>query len=253
MVRLGTVLFLFLALVFIGRIPAGSEDKEGRLILAKIVAAMGGEANVTKFKAVSFKAKGIMHVENGMATFAEESYFQPPYQYRVEFDIDFPNMQKVKETFIFQKDNAWLVFNNNSGPLPKELRASFHDYFYGLQAAVSPWDFLAKDYKLSPLGEVMVGDRPALGLRILREGRPDVNLYVDKVSYLPVKGEFRAKTVGGNNEVTHEMTFGQHKEFMGVKAFTKMTWKQDGNMFLEREVSEAKPLEKLDDSYFAMP
>jgi hypothetical protein len=78
-------------------------------------------------------------------------------------------------------------------------------------------------------------------------------VYFDKASRLPVKAETRIKDPDTQREVTAELAFSDYKAFNGIPSFTRMTWRWDGKMVLDRELSEVKRLEKLDPSHFARP
>jgi hypothetical protein len=56
-----------------------------------------------------------------------------------------------------------------------------------------------------------------------------------------------------DQEVTEESFFSDYKEVQGTKQAMKFTTKRDGKPYLEGEITEYHPAEKLDDSVFAEP
>src|SRR5262249_28215059 len=137
--------------------------------------------------------------------------------------------------------------------MPLNFRHAWTDYFYALGLATMPIELRDKAVRLSPLGEIQVEGRSAAGIKVTREGRRDVNLYFDKQTGLPVMCEFTAKELEMDRDANFEFFYSDFKEFEGVKTFTKMTWKRDGKPYLEREITEWKPHETLDESAFAKP
>src|SRR5262249_2214571 len=107
--------------------------------------------------------------------------------------------------------------------------------------------------KLTPLGEVKVNDRPALGLKIVRKDRPDVDLFLDKETTLPVKCQLQVKEPKQDQEMTHAWFFSGYKEIDGVKHPMKVALHRDDNKLFELELSEVKIEVKVDDNTFAMP
>ena len=109
-----------------------------------------------------------------------------------------------------------------------------------------------KAYRLHALGEMKVGGRPAVGVRVESRGHKDVNLYFDKKTGLLAKVERRALDDAGK-EVTEESFCSGYKDVGGVKLPMKVVVQHDGKKFLEMEFSEYRFLDKLDDSEFARP
>ena len=106
---------------------------------------------------------------------------------------------------------------------------------------------------LAAFGETKIGERTAVGIRVSRKQQKDVTLFFDKETHLLLKGETRSKEGDNGQEVGYEFFCSEHKEFDGVKHFTKLTFKRDGVEFLAIELSELTPKTKVDDAVFAKP
>ena len=73
--------------------------------------------------------------------------------------------------------------------------------------------------KLELLGEMKVGDKPALGVRVEVKGYRGVSLFFDKETHLLVKSESRGKDViGGGEEFTNEKLYSDYKKIGEVSA-----------------------------------
>jgi len=113
---------------------------------------------------------------------------------------------------------------------------------------------LDREYKLSPLGEEKIDDRPAIGLHVEHRGFRDLNLYFDKENYLLLKVETRIKDpLRGGEEVAAETLYSDYRDVDGIMTARKVTIKYDGKTYIESEITEAKYAEKLDDKVFEKP
>jgi hypothetical protein len=110
-----------------------------------------------------------------------------------------------------------------------------------------------KKLKAALIGEAKVNDKPAIGVKISKEGQKDVDFYFDKKTGLVAKIERRARDVQSGQEVTEERFITEYQDSGGRKVAKKLVVHRDGKKFLEAEVTEVKLLEKLDDSEFAQP
>jgi len=93
--------------------------------------------------------------------------------------------------------------------------------------------------KLSPLGEMTICDRAALGIKVARKGHPDLDLYFDKETHLPLKCSLKVWK-RGDLEVTIEWLFSEFKEFAGFKHPTKIALTNENEKVLELEIVEIK-------------
>ena len=110
-----------------------------------------------------------------------------------------------------------------------------------------------KDIKLSPLGEIKINDRPAVGIKIIKKNHPDVDLYFDKQTHRPVQCELRTKEPEAGQEAAGAWLFSDFKDMGGVQHATRLVLNRDGKKILEIEISEVKPEDKVDDDTFAKP
>lgn len=226
------------------------EQKELKALLDKAIKAHGGAEKLTKLMAGTSKFKGKMNFMGNELDVTGEVAMQLPD--RLKVDIGFEVMgQKFQVVQVFNRDKGWLSVNGMTMDLDKDMVAESKEsmHAFRVQQLVPLKD---KAFKLQPLGEIKVGDRTVHGILVSHEGRRDVNLYFDKEKALLLKVETRAKDMN-NNEVSQETLYADYKEADGLPYPAKVTVKQDGKPFMDMEITENKPAEKLDDSVFAKP
>src|SRR5262249_35703290 len=126
------------------------------------------------------------------------------------------------------RGKGWIKGGNNpANDLAKEIRLPFRHGFAALRLAETLLPLRDKAFKLSPLGELKVNDKPAVGLKAVRKGWPDIDLFFDKVTHLPVKVELRLKE-SDSRDATYTGLFAGYKKIAGRQHFTKLTTKRDG-------------------------
>jgi len=233
---------------------ANGED-EARKVIDRAIKAHGGAAKIEKFPAATFKSKGKLYAMNpdGM-DYTGEFAVQAPDKFRVDISVDISGMA-FKVVNVVNGDKAWAQVMGMTQELDKEAVAEAKESIYAGRVT-SLAGLTGKGFKFEPLGEVKVGDRTAVGVRVAHKGHRDINLFFDKKTSLLLKSERRAKDpspMGGGGEFTQEEIFDDYKEVEGVQQARKLTILRDGKKFLVGETSDFKPQEKLDDSTFAKP
>jgi hypothetical protein len=230
----------------------GDEDADLRAVVAKALRATGGADTLKKFKASVIKSKGKFY---GMGDegidYTGENSLQLPNRFRTEVEGE-AGGNKFKFVQVIDGDKGWRAFNDMVQDLDKEQLDEGKENLH-LQGVTHLTPLLDKAYKLSSLGEVKVGDRAAIGIRVQHKGHRDVSLFFDKDKGLLIKTETRVKDLMAGQEYTAEAFSDDFKRVEGVMVPHKITIKRDGKRFVEAEVTEAKLLEKLDDSVFAKP
>jgi hypothetical protein len=136
--------------------------------------------------------------------------------------------------------------------VPADYLAVRKEVFYLLRLPEMLLPLKGKECKLSSLGEIRVGDRHAVGLRVEQAGRPDVGVFFDKDSGLLLKSEARLK-LPDDREVVATFLVDGHKDFDGLKHFTRFTLEVDGEKLFAGELSEVRAVGDLEDRVFAKP
>src|SRR5947209_9536517 len=136
----------------------------------------------------------------------------------------------VKCLIVLNGDKGWAQAAGQNSDVPPNYVPFLKDLFYALRMPQVVPQLTDGAFKLAPLGEVKVGDRPALGVTVTHKDRKDVGLYFDKETGLPVKAEVRLTDPDGK-ETTVEAVYADYKEFDGLKHPGKITIKVDDKEF----------------------
>jgi hypothetical protein len=236
----GLVAFGLLFLTGGGR----ADDKECRAIIDKSIKAVGGSERLAKYKAQTWKEKGTFYGEGAAQPYTGNYAVQWPDQFRMEIEGVF--------TLVLNGDKGSFKEGGQVREMTKEQLAQQRESQYaGWVATLLPLE--DKAFQLSSLGESRVGKRPVVGIKVGHPGHNDVKLYFDKENGLLLRVEYRFKDARTGKEAEMVTIGGDFKEFGGLKFPTKIDMKRDGNKFVEAEILEIKPVEKLDPSIFTKP
>jgi outer membrane lipoprotein-sorting protein len=230
-----------LALGFAGGLRA-DEPKD---VIAKAIKAAGGEEKLAKFKSQTWAAKGTYYGMGAEIQYTATYAVQWPSKFRVEI--------KDFMTLVLDGDKGWIKMGADTNEMNAEQLAEQKETHHsGYVSTLLPLKDNA--YTLASLGEVKVGDRPAVGVKVSSKGHRDVNLYFDKETNLLAKAEYTVKAQeDGGKEVPQEMLYSDYRAIEGAKIPMKMAINRDGKKYVEAENTELKPVEKLDDNTFDKP
>ncbi len=234
-----------------GSASAAEAQEEARAILGRAIRAHGGAEKIAKLRAVRRKLKSTLWINGSAVPATVERADQPPGQSKVELRLALDG-RAVTSVTVLNVDKAWTNFNGDTQETRAEFRARRQEEVYLLWVeSLAP---LLKDkaFDLSPLGEIKVNERAAVGVKVTSKRRPDVDLYFDKESGLLVKSAYQGLDEF-EREVRTECVFSDYKETAGLKRATKFYFLRDGRKSSEHEVVEMTLEEKFDDGEFAKP
>jgi outer membrane lipoprotein-sorting protein len=233
---------------------ARADDKaDARAVIDKAVKAMGGEEKLADMKAITFKAKGKFYGMGDAIEYTGDWDVQPPDKLRFQLDFD-ANGMKFTFVTVFDGKQGWVKINDQVTEMDKDAVEETKEQMYagGVDSLVPL--FKDKGFELSLVGEVKVGDRPAVGVRVAQKGHRDVTLFFDKEKGLLVKSERTVKDQQmGGKEVREEHLSSDFKDVDGVKRAMKVIIKRDGKDYVENEVTSFETKDKIDDSVFGKP
>ncbi len=258
--RRGLFAALLAVVVLVLAGPSRADDQsELRAVIDKAVKAAGGEANLAKYRASTWKAKGKIHVMGAALDYTGEWHEYDDAKARFSIDLDVMG-QQVRQTNVVNGDKGWFKISvggmdvMNDEMTKEMLDEAKEEFHHGRLLSLRAFALKDKDLELSPVGEVKVNDKPCFGIRVANKGRRDVSLFFDKETHLLLKAQMRVKDfMAGGNEVDQEFLFSDYKDFGGLKQATKFVMNRDGKPFLDAEVTEYKHEEKLDDGLFQKP
>jgi hypothetical protein len=223
---------------------------EATAVLTRAAKALGGADKLSQYQAVTWKGKGTLRALGGTILFDGDVTSQGVDCHR--FDLALGANQETPFLLVLAGDQGWVKAGDKTLPLPDQLAPVRADT-YAATLAMRPHLLTGKEYTLAALGEVQIDGRPAVGVRVGRKGWPDVNLFYDRDSGLPIKGEVRVTDPGTAREVNDECFLSEYREFNGLKHYTKLVWKRDGADYVDREMTDVRWHERLDDALFARP
>jgi hypothetical protein len=233
--------------------PAHADERSDAVaVLDKAIKAAGGEERLAKVKAATWKGKGKYFGVGGGVDVSGEWALQGPDHFRADLQMVY-NEAKLHQVRVLNGDKGWIKGNDaEAEAMGAEALAEER------KQAAAQWAVLVllplKDpaVTLAPAGEAKVGDKPAVVIRATPKDGREVRLYFDKDAGLLLEVEAQVKDPRGK-EVKQEVFYDDYKETDGVKRAMKVRIDREGKPFVELELSESKPLEKLDDKTFEKP
>jgi hypothetical protein len=228
------------------------DDAATREIVSRAIKAHGGIEALKKYKGSVSKTKGKFYGIGGGIEYSGDTSVQLPNRLRTELELKVAG-QDISIIQVIAGDKGWFKIGNKTEELKGELLAEAKE-----QISAGNNTHLVclndKECKLSPLGEIKVADRAAVGVRVERKGYRDVNLFFDKEKNFLVKMETRGKDpMGGGGEFTATTLYEDYKRIDGIMVAHKVTVKRDDKLFVESTVTDIKLSEKLDDNLFEKP
>lgn len=251
MLRTGTVIVAFLALAG-WTMSARAQDHELRTLVAKAVKAHGGKELLKKYQHAQVKYKGEVDSMGVMAKVEGEVYASPDRMKNI-IGVEVNGMNiKIQQGFdgkILWMDVMGMGQEIKDDDKIKDMKVNMYAEQVG-----NLWELDNKEYKLGSLGDMKIKGKDAVGVRVSKEGKRDVNLWFDKQSNLLIKHEYRGKDAfGQEGEVNNEKYFADYKAVMGIQTPGRMEVHKEGKKIVDLEITETRYHEKLDDSIFAKP
>src|SRR5262249_37795858 len=219
----------------------------------KAIKAVGGDANAAKLQTVKVKLEGkIKENDNEKGKVTADLTLQGFDKFRIDLELEEMGQQRPV-LLVFQGNQGWAKLPDKTEPAPQEIVPILQQVCYTARMPQMLAALKDKEFHLSPAGELKIGDRDAVGVRITHKDHRDVTLYFDKTTNLPIRCETRFPGPSGQ-EKHLKFNYGDVKEWDGIKQCQKFFGKGEGGKFqVEMDVIEVKPQEKLGDEVFAMP
>lgn len=249
--RLPRRFFLLVGLTLVIPSVVVADDAASRTITEKAIDAHGGEKSIAKFKGITSKIKGTIHINAAPVAVTGEVSSQGADQQKISVSFELDG-QAISFLSVFNRGQGWLKINDSTIDMSADQLAETKESAYaGWVASLLP--LKDKAFSLAPFGEIEIASRKAVGVNVTREGHRPINLFFDKETFRLARTETRVKDETTGQEVTDEATFGEYKLIEGIPQAMKLTIKRNDKPHAEIEVTEVKLSEKLDDSVFAKP
>jgi hypothetical protein len=229
---------------------AGGEDASA-IINKAIKAQFGSDKEAPKQKGYRGKNKGTLYIGGMELEFTQEIAMQGPDKFKdvMTFTVGGMNIEQVT---VFNGKEGWIKGGGKEIKAEKEILEEFKDVasLLSISQGVFTKD---KGLKYSVIGDATVNDKPAVGVKITREGKKPVDMYFDKETGLIAKIERIKTDLMTNKEVTEERIILEYQEIGGRKHAKKVEVKVDGKKLLDVELLESQFLDKVEDSEFVRP
>lgn len=226
-----------------------ADSAEASALIVKAVKALGGEAKLAKFRGASWKGKLNVDADGVQLNINLDAISDGWDRHRVDAEVQVNGMTQ-NALLVLNRGKGWIKANNNEMMLPEKEVAKVQDFLFTARLPNVLADLKDKKYGLSHLGEVKVGEREAVGLRISRKGQSDISLFFDKKNQLPIKAGFRFND--GQKEFDMDVLYANYRDHDGCQMFSTLTFKGDGKEF-RMELSDVRARDDLDDGTFAKP
>jgi hypothetical protein len=234
------------AVLFVPFFPARAAEGDAKAILDKAIKAVGGEEKLAKAEALSWKSKGTVNFNGNESESTEEVTARGLDHYHREFGNDQFHVEVV-----LAGDKGWRKFGDNSSEIEGDGIANEKRRAYLQIIPITLVGLNGKGFKYEAAGEEKVGNKSAVILKATGPDGKDFTISFDKESGLPLK--LVGKVIFRDEESELETTFGDYKDFDGIKKATKIEVKRNGESFQKMEVTEFKVLDKVNPEEFTEP
>jgi len=218
-------------------------DDAAKSIIEKAIKAHGGAENLAKLKVRQEKTETKY---DKMSTFTMDSLIQLPD--RAKYAARGSNWTFIE---VINGDKIWTDADGKPGETTAEQLKHGKELLHENYVVTLAPLLKDKRFKLSPLTEIKVNDRPALGVKVTAKDHADVDLYFDKDTGLLVKSEATRPFDG--QDIVMSTVYSEYKETDGLKWPRRKVDYWDGKQVRESEITELRFLDKIDDSEFAKP
>jgi hypothetical protein len=147
-------------------------------------------------------------------------------------------------------DKAWFTTTDYRGGQPAAAHMRQTVYLEVIPVILAP--LKGPGFKVEAAGEDKVGGQAVVVLKVTCPNGKDIKISFDKVSGLPVKAVGKVFTLDDDREVTQEITYGNYRDFGGIKVATKIEGKHVWLVW-RQEVTEFKVLDEVDPATFTLP
>jgi hypothetical protein len=230
---------------------AEGEKADPRAIVQKAIEAMGGESKLAAAKASVAKGTCKFYGNGKAIECTGEWSEQLPGQLKAAYVMNVRG-KKLTRVEVITKDAGWTVMGGRTRAVFAEQLADIHEGMEAFYASTLLLPLKEPEYRLSSIGDSKIDGRPAVGVKVARQGHREGVLYFDKDRGYLLKLQIRVKGIDGR-EVDEETLYSDYRDFDGTRSYSKTITKRDGKIFLECDITEFKAYEKLPPGTFDKP
>jgi RNA polymerase sigma factor (sigma-70 family) len=223
-------------------------------IINKAVTALGDPQKQAKYKGISLDVQFKVKENNGESGLSGRFTILGYDKYRADATFMDPSAGNELGVVVVNGNSGWAMNAQKQEEIMDKKLKPYLAMLHAVRFSQKPSALLAKEFKLSHLGELKIGDRDMVGLNVEQEGFRDIGIYFDKQTGLPAKCEFLFPKVPGSMEdMQISLTFSDYKEFDGIKHFTKFAVNVEQQQLTTVELSNIRLLETIDAKQFTKP
>jgi hypothetical protein len=229
------------ALILATIVPSQPAPETASNLLAAAIAAAGGAENLARRPALGWHGKASIFIGERTIRIEGEWRLQPPGRAAVEtFDIE--KGPDSKRMLILNGDRGWIRVAGNDQPMPPPMLVNERDQFYVYYVLrLAPLG--DPRFRLSAIPSDPDGNR---GMRVQRDGRRDVDLYLDKSNRV-VRLVTTVHDPQADRDVNEELRLSGTVEADGVKWPARILISQDGKPFFDLEVTNFRTAARLEE------
>jgi outer membrane lipoprotein-sorting protein len=252
MFRLRVLAFAGVALAVTFLFVQAQDEDALKALLRKSIAAHGGEKNLGKYKASITKFKGKIEVAGMKLDITGETSLQKPDKVKNVMALEVNGMT-IDVVTVFNGKKLWVSAMGETKEIDDEKIVNGAREEMQAEGAGGLSEYLKAPYELSAIGEVKVKGKDAVGIRVSKKGQKDISFFFDKKTHLVVKTEMVTYDGEMAKEVTQEKFIIDYQDKDGMKMAKRVEILKDGKAFMDIEITDIQPVEKLADSVFAKP
>src|SRR3989441_9039446 len=241
----GLGMLLGLSIAGLGVADAAQPGRdEAVLLLESAIRSGGGAEHLERFPALTWRGRATVHA--GGREIQIEGWWRlvPPDRAVVE-TREVGRGESSLRRLILSGDRGWTEREAQAQALAPEFTAHERDQFY-LYYLMRFVPLRSPDFQLVSLGVDASGSQ---GIRVSRAGRRDVELYFDAAKRL-VRGVTQLTDPGTGKEVVEELRCSGVLEARGIRWPKRIAITWDGLPYFDFELTEFKPMRRLDESLF---
>jgi hypothetical protein len=182
---------------------ARAQQPEPRALIEKAIQAQGGLEKLSIKLAAYRKSRGTFHTDG--FRFTGESFSEPGGRRRIILRGNIKDVPSTRTLVMVGEDKGWISFDGVTNELEtwrrdSIRRSAYTDKVCGLVSLVKD-----KGYTLTALGESQIKGTACHGVKVQKEGQPDVSLWFAKDTGLLLKSANRVMDPEFNREVLQEV------------------------------------------------
>ena len=237
---------VLVAVAFLG-IPVRAGQDDASEILNKAIKALGGEEKLNSVSAFTWVISGSVKANGRPTDMTMVATFNGLNQVRRQF-----SSSSERRLAILDGDKGWYLSKGRSQAMNGEAIAQEKRDIYRQVIPALLVPVKRKGFKYEAAGKEEVRGKPASILKITGPDGKDFLLYFDDETSLPVKEVTRSLDADGKEQI-EEVTFGDYKDFDGIKKATSIEIRTGARGLGYMEVTYFKILSSVDARTFAEP